>query len=121
MPDRWGGPMVAAMRMQPWRSALRGRVRRSSGNAAPRVPRRDGGGPSEQARHEAVKAVATVVAEHLRDENSNPRLRRDSAVPLIVHVDGVGKSTFLETLSSRLDYGARSSDAGSWTTIRFDA
>src|SRR3954470_2525684 len=77
--------------------------------------------PSQQAREAALTAVATVVAQHLREENETPKLREDRALPLIVHVHGPGKSTFLETLSGQLDKGAQNSDPDNWTTIRFDA
>jgi hypothetical protein len=77
--------------------------------------------PSEQARQAALHAVATVVAEHLRDEDKDPKLRGDTAAPLLVHVDGPGKSTFLETLAGRLDRGPGSPANAGWSAIRFDA
>jgi hypothetical protein len=77
--------------------------------------------PSGQARQAALDAVATVVAEHLRDEDRDPKLRGDPTLPLLVHVDGPGKSTFLETLADQLDYGARSTANTGWSAIRFDA
>src|SRR3954447_21599563 len=57
--------------------------------------------PAQQAREAALTAVATVVAQHLREENESPKLRHDRALPLIVHVHGPGKSTFLERLSGQ--------------------
>ena len=77
--------------------------------------------PSEQAREAALDAVTTVVAEHLRDEDRDPKLRDDPALPLLVHVAGPGKSTFLETLAGQLDHGVRSEADTGWSAIRFDA
>src|SRR4051794_2072302 len=121
MPSERCGRTVAVMRIQSWRSALPARVQRSSCDRVPDVVHEGADDPSQQAREAALTAVATVVAEHLRDEDSDPKLRDDRALPLIVHVHGPGKTTFLETLSRGLDFGARSSDPDSWTTIRFDA
>jgi hypothetical protein len=105
------------MRIQTWRWAPP--VRRRSGVHRSHAPTT--GDPSRQAREAALTAVAGNVAEHLRHENTDPKFRDDPARPLILHVHGPGKSTFLETLSSQLDKGARSDDRASWTTIRFDA
>jgi hypothetical protein len=77
--------------------------------------------PSEQARQAALYSVATVVAEHLRDEDRDPKLRGDETSPLLVHVDGPGKSTFLETLAGRLDHGSGSTAKAGWSAVRFDA
>src|SRR3954464_6904705 len=107
------------MRIHSWRSAPPARDPPPSRDQGPHAPTADD--PSRQAREAALTAVATVVAQHLRDENETPKLRDDPALPLIVHVHGPAKSTFLETLSDQLDKGARSREPDSWTTIRFDA
>jgi hypothetical protein len=77
--------------------------------------------PSAQARQAALDAIATVVAEHLRDEDRDPKLRGNRDLPLLVHVDGAGKSTFLETLAGQLDPGARNAASTGWSAVRFDA
>ena len=77
--------------------------------------------PAKQARNAALGAVATVVAKHLRDEEKEPKLRKDRAAPLLVHVDGPGRSTFLETLASELDPGPGNQAECGWSAIRFDA
>src|SRR4051794_23353445 len=68
---------------------------------------------AHDARGAALAAVSGVVAGHLRDEHRIPALREDPARPLIMHIDGPGKSSFLRTLAGDLE--------PEWTIVSFDA
>jgi KAP-like P-loop domain-containing protein len=68
---------------------------------------------AHDAREAALEAVSGVVAGHLRDEHRTPALREDPARPLIMHIDGPGKSSFLKTLAGDLE--------PEWTIVTFDA
>lgn len=74
--------------------------------------------PTETARVAAIDAVASVVARHLRHEVDQPKLRDEPGEPLILHVDGPGKSTFLRRIGRQLCQG---DERPRWTEIRFDA
>src|SRR3954467_6869679 len=68
---------------------------------------------AHDAREAALEAVSGVVAGHLRDEHRIPALREDPARPLILHIDGPGKSSFLTTPAGALE--------PEWTIVTFDA
>src|SRR4051794_37675460 len=88
--------------------------------------------PAQQAKRAAVEAVAAVVDKHLRHEEVQPTLRDDPSAPVLLHVDGPGKSQFLDALERRLDplapstgacphAGTPASAGDPWSAIRFDA
>src|SRR4051812_35150680 len=105
------------MRIQSWRP----RVHRLSRDQGPHARDRRTEDGSREAREAALTAVAGVVAAHLRDEDEHATLRGgDDARPLLVHVDGPGKTTFLQRLAGELDPQAGKDRAG-WTVVSFDA
>ena len=59
--------------------------------------------PAQPAKQAAVKAVAAVVDKHLRHEVLRPTLRDDPSTPVLLHVDGPGKSQLIQELEQRLD------------------
>src|SRR5690348_3174342 len=59
--------------------------------------------PAQLAKRAAVEAVAAVVDKHLRLEAVKPTIRDDPDAPVLLHVDGPGKSQFLDALEQRLD------------------
>src|SRR3954451_11940186 len=86
--------------------------------------------PAQHAKRAAVEAVAAVVDNHLRHEAVEPTVRDDPDAPVLLHVDGPGKSQFLDALEQRMDPFApvrsrypvvHASGPAPWSAIRFDA
>ena len=59
--------------------------------------------PSLTAQLIAIDAIANVVVDHLRDEQTTRRLRDDPSDPVLVQIDGPGVSQFLGKLAKKLD------------------
>ena len=86
------------------------------------------GGLDESAEDAVLEAVSKVVADHLRERAASAATGDDPA-PILIQIDGPGRSQFLQKLGQRLDPPhrrrrdrptgpARGQD---WTAIRFDA
>jgi hypothetical protein len=81
-------------------------------------------GVENRAEDMVLDAIGTVLVDHLRDRVKSAPPERDCA-PILIQVDGPGKSEFLGRLGRKLDpllasrhQIARNRD---WTAVRFDA
>lgn len=95
-----------------------------SGIMTPPLP----GGRDESAEEAVLDAVSKVVADHLCDKAASAASGDDPA-PILIQIDGPGRSQFLQKLGERLDPPHRRKGAPrpeparrqDWTAIRFDA
>jgi hypothetical protein len=60
-----------------------------------------------------VDAVADILSDRLRDAANEDGVRRSN--PVLIHVDGPGRTLFLNKVEENLEHGHE------WTVIRFDA
>jgi KAP-like P-loop domain-containing protein len=60
-----------------------------------------------------VEAVADILSDRLRDAAADDAVRRSN--PVLIHVDGPGRTLFLNKVEANLELGHE------WTVIRFDA
>ena len=77
------------------------------------------------AERAVLDSISRVVVEHLDDwRRRRSAAHADVPSPVLIHIDGPGRTLFLDNVAERLDpkpAGAHAARGNEWSVIRFDA